>query len=115
VADSVIGIIPSQARTVSGQAGPVVVDGISELAIDLNVSAVSGTTPTLQFILERLGADGVWYSLWTSAVITAITQVSESAGPGEQINQLITSQMRLRWVIGGTTPSFTFSGSVIGK
>ena len=106
----------SAAQTTSGVSNALLVRQTPTLAVDINVSAVSGTSPTLNFVLERLGAVGVWYSVgWAPSQITAVGTASTSVGPGCATNAVLTGQVRLRWTIGGTTPSFTFSASIIGR
>lgn len=86
-----------------------------ELAIDINISAVSGTTPTYQLMVERLGGDGIWYNIYTGTIITAIGVISLNLGIGAPINVSFGNVMRIREVIGGTSPSFTRSASMIAK
>ena len=95
--------------------GPYVVGPYAELACDFNITAKSGTSPTLQFFIDRIGADSVAYNIWSSSSITATGQASTSIGSGFSVNQSFGSQIQLRWTLGGTTPSFTFSVSIIGK
>ena len=103
------------AQTTNGNSGTLGVDAYSELAVDINISAVSGTSPTLNLYIDRLGADGNWYTIWSSAQQTGMGQVSASIGAGLATNQAFGNSARLRWVLGGTTPSFTFSASIIAK
>lgn len=102
--------LASAARTVSGT---VDIGGLpneyAELCIYLMVTAVSGTTPTMT-VTYQCSPDGVTFCDNTAgAAITA-------AG-----NQLIKVPAnigqfgRLSYVIGGTTPSFTFSAVVGAK
>jgi hypothetical protein len=106
----------SAPQTTSGNSADLAVGQFSELTIDCNITAISGTNPTLQIFLERKGADGVYYPIWQSVTITsAPAQVSTSVGAGMSIAQGFGSIARLRWVIGGTSPSFTVSTSIIGK
>jgi hypothetical protein len=105
----------SAAKTITGNSADLNVSAFREVAIDANISAVSGTSPTLQLFIDRKGADGIYYQIWNSASITAVGTASDSIGPGLNKNQSLGSTIRLRWVIGGTTPSFTFSASIIGK
>jgi hypothetical protein len=88
---------------------------IDFLAVDVNVTAVSGTSPSLTLLLERLGADGVWYPVWSPSAITAVGALSTSVGPACLTNAVVVPTMRLRWVLGGTSPSFTFSASIHGR
>lgn len=115
-AATVVALGASAARTTSGNSGDLAVGMYTELAIDANLSAVSGTSPTIQFFVDRKGADGSYYPIWQqSSASTAIGQVSTSIGAGCSSNQAFGSTIRLRWTIGGTSPSWTFSYSIIGK
>jgi len=105
----------SAAQTASGMSAALTVAGYRELLVAANVTAVAGTTPTLTFALDSLGADGVWYTLWTSAAVTAVGQMVAHLGVGAATNVAFGATVRLRWTIGGTTPSFTFSVSIIAK
>ena len=106
------------AYTASGSSGSIslgpVPRAIQALAVDVNVSAASGTSPSLTLILERLAADGNWYQIWSPTAITAAGTASTSVGPGCATAQVFTQTIRLRWVISGTSPSFTFSASIVG-
>ncbi len=105
-----------QTVTASGQLPAVLVPlAVSTAAVDVNVTAASGTSPTLAFFLERQGADGVWYPVWSPAAVTAPGQLSTSVGPGCATAEVLTGSIRLRWTVGGTTPSFTFSASVVAR
>lgn len=105
----------SAAATVSGNSGDLAVDSFSELALDINITAVSGTTPTIQYIMERKGNDGNYYQIYASSSLNVTQAVSTSFGAGMSQSVSFGATVRLRWVIGGTTPSFTFSASIIGK
>jgi hypothetical protein len=96
--------LASAARTTSGS--QELAPGLGDFdrhAIVINVTAVSGTTPTLDFFLEDSVDGTIWPVLGTTPQITAagVFAIRNSAAA--------CSRMRLRWVIGGTTPSFTFS------
>jgi len=105
----------SAAQTASGMSATLAVGAYREMLVAVNVSAVAGTSPTLTLAVDSLGADGVWYTLWTSASITAVGQTIASLGVEAPTNTAFGASVRLRWTIGGTTPSFTFSASIIGK
>lgn len=105
----------SGAQTVNGNTADLSVGQYTELTVDCNITAVAGTNPTLQFFLDRKGADNIYYPIWQSIVVVAPTQISTSVGAGMSIAQGFGSTVRLRWVIGGTTASFTFSSSILGK
>lgn len=90
-----------------GSGGPVVVT--------VNVTAFSGTTPTLAVVVEgsndgstwvtlgQLGANG--YSL--GSVATAPSNITGTATVSGVFPAL--TYVRTRSVVGGTTPSFTYS------
>lgn len=105
----------SGALTATGDSGDLTVSSYSELSLDCNISAVSGSSPTLQLFVDRKGADNTYYPIWQSASIGATTKVSTSIGAGLAYNQGFGSTIKLRWVIGGSSPSFTASFSIIGK
>lgn len=105
----------SSAQTTGGNSGNLAVDAYTEIAVDINITAVSGTSPTLNLFVDRLGADGIWYPIWSSTQQTAVGQVSTSIGAGMLVAQGFGATVRLRWTIGGTTPSWTFSASIQGK
>jgi len=106
----------SAAQTANGNSATLTVGPFKELQVAVNITAVAGTTPTLTLAVDTLGADGVWYTgIYTSASLTAAGQVIASLGIGASTNVSFGATVRLRWVIGGTTPSFTFSASIIGK
>jgi len=97
--------------------GDLTVGPYTEISIDINTTAQSGTNPTIQYFWERKGADGIYYVLWQSAVLTAATNtLSTSIGAGMAYNQSLGLTGRLRWIVGGTaTPTFTHSLNVYGK
>lgn len=105
----------SSASTSSNNSGDLAVDSFSELAVDINISSISGTSPTIQFFVERKGNDGNYYQLYSSSVISTTQSISTSIGAGMTISTSFGTTARLRWAITGTTPSFTFSASIIGK
>lgn len=105
----------SAAYTASGASASLAVSQYRELAVDVNVTALSGTTPTIQYFVDRLGADGNFYTVWSSASITATGTASTSIGAGCATNAAFGTAVRLRWTVGGTTPSVTFSASLVGK
>ena len=106
----------SAAQTSNGNSADLAVGPYTEIAVDANITVVSGTaTPTLVLYIDRKGVDGIYYPLWQSPAQTAVAQVSASIGSGCVIEQSLGTTIRLRWVVTGTSPSFTFSCSIIGK
>lgn len=91
------------AITSTGQSASVHVGGYSEAIAMLNVTAASGTTPTLDVKLQTSYNGTDWYDIATA--FTQATAVSKQAGlKATNLGQFL----RAVWTIGGTTPSFTF-------
>lgn len=96
--------VPSAARNAAGNSGPIPGWASAKtLRAQLNVSAASGTTPTLNVLIEDSLDGGVtWNTVGTFAQKTAISR--------EVINVTtpFSDLLRVSWTVGGTTPSFTF-------
>lgn len=103
------------AETAAGSTPDINTSEVGNVAIDVNVTAVSGTTPSLALVVDRLGSDGIYYQIHAFAAITAAGKASVNLGPGATVNAIPGNAIRLRWTVTGTTPSFTFSASVIGQ
>src|SRR5260221_1297406 len=117
---STVAVYSLASTTTSGStqnSGDLTVGAYTEISLDINTTAQAGTSPTLQIFYERKAADGIYYVLWQSAVLTTATNtVSTSIGAGMAYNQSLGVTGRLRWVVGGSaTPTFTFSASIQGK
>lgn len=107
---SLVTVIPSAVRTSDGSADFGGWTPDLPLAVQLDVTAVSGTSPTLALHVEQT-FDGV---NWASFGFGPINNV-DSAGVYHVVVEDApgaTGIYRLRWVLGGTTPSFTFSAIV---
>lgn len=83
------------------------------------VTAVSGTSPTMTVRMQWSPDVGTTYIDWDTtnlqtATINATGTYSLKVGPGiptvanASLQDLVPSNWRLAWTIGGTTPSFTF-------
>lgn len=105
----------SGAITVTPTAEIYYVGNFTELAVDVNVTVVAGTTPTYALKIERQGADGVYYVVNTGTNITAAGAQSTEIGVGATVNKAFGAYIRVTETIGGTTPSFTRSLSIVGK
>lgn len=107
----------AQTTVGSGNSGDLDVSKLREISIDITTTAQAGTNPTIQFFWERKGADGVYYKLWQSSVLTAASNtLSTSIGPGLAYTQSLGPTGRLEWVVGGSnTPTYTFTPNVYGK
>jgi hypothetical protein len=103
-------VIASAARTTSGDTGAITgYSDSSTLRVQLEVTAAAGTTPTLDVVIEDT-LDGTSWN-----VIGAFAQ---RTGPGREVVNVttpFTNRIRVRWTLGGTTPSFTFSVIVVSQ
>jgi len=83
---------------------PVVTRYVKEGTFFLDITAVSGTNPTLDVTLrvyDRFSDD--WYLLGT------FTQKNSTGIDIGQVEYGLGEKVAIRYVIGGTNPSFTFS------
>lgn len=98
--------VGSLARTVTGNSG--VIGDVLGGAISgtLNVTVVSGTSPTLDLVLQESPDNGTtWVDVYHCERVTAVSVITLPSVP-------LNGRRRWLWTIGGTTPSFTFSISV---
>jgi hypothetical protein len=92
------------------------VGNFAELAVDINITSKQGSSPTIQYFIDRLGVDGIWYPIWNALQTISPAQISTSIGAGLAFNQSFGGTIQFRWAIGGTsTPGWTYSVSLIGK
>lgn len=103
----VITLLPLQAVTASGNTSVEEVYHIAAGNVFLNVTAISGTSPTLDVKLQitpkASPAAGDWYDL-DGGSFTRVT------GVGKQVLSLVNfgHWMRFVYTVGGTSPSITF-------
>ena len=91
--------------TASGNTADIDVSTLRSMRIMVKVTAVSGTTPTLDIYVEgKYEATGDYVPLLSGRGITA-TGVYELG----QLDNLCFRYIRVRWSISGTSPSFTFT------
>lgn len=107
--------IASAAITAAVTSSDLVVGSYKELAIDVNVSVISGTTPSYTLTINRKGADGVYYPIYTGTALTAVGKISISLGKGASTNIAFGSTIQVVETVAGTTPSITRSVSIVGK
>lgn len=102
--------LPSVARTTSGNSAAIENGAqFDEMLVELDVTAVAGTTPTLDAALQvSLDAGTSWINHTAFVQATGVTQ---------ELLQLtnIGWRWRINFVIGGTTPSFTFAVHTVLK
>ncbi len=105
-------LLPSTAITVSGDtsANPIDVKKYKEANFFLDVTAVSGTTPTLDVVIKTKDpASGKWFNL------VQFTQVTAVSSEMKTITGNLGSLIAVFYTLGGTSPSFTFSVGAVLK
>lgn len=96
--------VSSAARTTNGDTG--ISDGwglVKTLRLQLAVTAVSGTGPTLDVVIEDTLDGTNWHQ------VGAFAQRTSTGAVALDITNPFTDRIRVRWTVGGTAPSFTFS------
>ena len=97
-------VVTSAARTATGNSGTLSgYGGATTLRAQLDVTAASGTTPTLDVKIQDT-LDG---TNWNDLV--AFTQATATTREIKTVTTPFSDRLRVLYTIGGTTPSFTFS------
>jgi hypothetical protein len=100
----------SAARTTSGDTGVFSAYGpASTLRAQLDVTAASGTSPTLNVVIEDT-LDGTNWN-----VVATFAQRTAAGREVVNVTSPFANRLRARWTLGGTTPSFTFSVRVASQ
>lgn len=101
----------STTATTSGQSASSSVGGYKEALVTLDVTAASGTSPTLNVVIQASDDGGTtWFDLpgGTFSQKTAVSnQAIQIATFGDTI--------RAKWTIVGVSPSFTFAIKAVQK
>jgi hypothetical protein len=102
--------VASSARTTSSNSGTLPGFGDwSRFRAQLAVTAASGTTPTLDVVIE----DSLDGTNWNT--VATFTQKTAAGVQAVDVTGLFGDQLRVRWTVGGTTPSFTFAVLLYGR
>jgi hypothetical protein len=97
-------IIESLSRTTSGNSSDLRVYGGESVRAQLNVTAASGTTPTLNVLVED--------SLDNGATYNTIGTFAQKTTPGREVINITTpfaENLRVSWTIAGNNPNFIFA------
>lgn len=100
---------PSAVKTASGEGSALDLEKTKELVVTLDVTAASGTAPTLDVKLQH-SPDGVkWSDLGTA--------FGQKTGASREVKAFTQYHRYVKavYTIGGTTPSFTFSVDATAK
>lgn len=97
-------LLTSTARTEDGNSDAVACDWAHELLVMVDVTAKSGTNPTLDVDVEVSPDEGAtWF------VATSFTQWNNATGKKMVALTACGSLFRVAYKLGGTSPSFTFA------
>ncbi len=97
-------VIESLARTTNGNSGDLRASGGNSVRAQLNVTAATGTSPTLNVLIEDSVDGGINYN--------TIGTFAQKTAAGREVISITTpfsETLRVSWTIAGTNPSFTFS------
>src|SRR5260370_36975249 len=97
----------------NGYTADIFVGDVTELAFDVNVTAIDAGC-TLNLYVERKGADGNYYPIFTSAAVTAPGLVSQSIGEGLSDNASFGNLVRIRWTVT-VSKTAAMEPSLMGK
>jgi len=129
-------LVPSQVLTASGNSGPLALNfPPNDASFIVQTSAVSGTSPTLGTHLQTsIDGGNTWIDFASCTQITGnitywikwssrnfsnqqvppVVSGDTLLAASQTLNgPIVPSMIRVRWVIGGTTPSFTLSVTAI--
>lgn len=95
--------VPSAANIVSGNSGTILTGGYTSLSFIINITAASGTLPFIYIDLQVSDDNSTWFALQTTPAISIPSTIIFAP------SFIPYAYYRFAWVIGGTTPSFTFS------
>ena len=104
--ESPVTVITSAARTATGQSAALQCGQTPVIALLANVTAVSGTTPTLDLSVQWSPDGGATWA--NSDPVDSFTQITAATNVAKQF-RCKSNTYRIVFTIGGTTPSFTFS------
>jgi len=118
-------LVASSAQTASGNSGAIQPQGFKELLLFLRLTAVAGTTPPLNVYL-RSSDHGctTWFQLAQLGPSNIAAAPANNPYPSTYTLSFNSAQngstgwgdtIRLRWVIAGTTPSYTFQVTAVYK
>ena len=101
---SIVTLLASGARTATVTGAAVIgLADARQLVIQLNVTAVTGTVPLLDVVVQDTVDGTNWNTIATFAQATAVTREVI------RVTTAFTDQLRVVGTIAGTTPSFTFA------
>lgn len=113
-------LLTSSTKTITGNTNttPLQVGDFKEAVVALNVTAASGTTPTLDVKIQTSDDGGsTWYDLVYPNTTTPVA-FAQATGVSKKLISLsgaFGDYLSIVYTIGGTSPSFTFAVKVVLK
>lgn len=96
-------LLASAARTTSSTSSAFKIKGSNSIRVYVDVTAKTGTNPTLDIDIETSPDNSNWYTAVTMTQITDTGQFTDTA-------TIIGPYVRVKYAFGGSdTPGFTFS------
>lgn len=102
-------VLASAARTATGQSTAFPCGTGDDVAIFVDITAVSGTSPSMTVNVEWSNDNSTWFVADPADAFTAQTAVGKKVKSFTVKGQYA----RLNFTISGTSPSFTFSASAL--
>jgi hypothetical protein len=96
-------ILELSTRNTNGNSGNIQAAGGESIRAQLNISSVSGTTPTLNVLIEDT-LDGTNFN-----TIAAFAQKTAAAREVLNVSTPFSETLRVSWTIAGAGASFSFS------
>jgi hypothetical protein len=116
------------ATGVSGNSGNINTAGYRQIMALINLTAISGTSPTISWYL-KVSDDGgtTFYTVLVTGNLTTPGQAVLALGPGianggaagpssiASAGLVVTDVIQIGWTVGGTAPSANFTITLIGQ
>jgi hypothetical protein len=109
--EDVHGFVLSAARGASGNSGAIALGKATNVTIEVDVTAQSGTGPTLDLSVEW-SMDGITFAV--PQPVDTFTQIAATTPKVIKTFATKAPFCRLVWTLGGTTPNYTFSATRYG-
>lgn len=104
-----LNLFKSAEVTETSQTAAIDVSGADELSVFLSVTAASGTSPTLDVVIQDSPDGLLWYDKESFTQATAVTSEAKRLTNFGKF-------VRVKYTIGGTdTPTFTFEVKATGR
>lgn len=113
MANAVSTIQTSDSKTATYNTDSIDCLDYKEIAVHLNVTNVSGSSPTLDVVLEHSTDDENWETLYTFSQVTAVASAQIYIPNDTQFGFM--RYVRAACTIGGSSPNFTLSIIAVTK